>query len=175
MNEFKYIQYTNFDKKRKLKSLLIISVFLIFLPISSFAQIFTIGPTITWNLGNKQSKVSNCLEFGIIGIPFRYNNNIEPILSIELGMDFGKDRKRFYTDFRLTFTNSFPVLYGVSAGPVIEWGKDCKTALGIQTSAYGWCIVGAHFRYRYVNGKSYYGPGLLIKFPFTFQKINYPG
>lgn len=159
-------------KPEKIILLLIISTLL---PLVGFSQIYTIGPTINWNLGNKQSKVSNSLEFGIIGIPIRYSNKIEPILSLELGMDFGKDRKRFYTDFRLTFTNKFPVLYGVSAGPLIEWGKDCKTALGFQSSVYGWCIVGANFRYRYVNRKSYFGPGLIIKFPFTFEKINYPG
>ena len=178
MNKFKYKQFTNFDKMRKLKSLLIISVFLIFLPISSFSQIFTIGPTISWNFGNKQCKVSGGLEFGIIGIPIKYNEYSGGVLSLELGLDFEKNRNRFYTEIRFTQYAAnkmgLPILFGISAGPVLEWGKDCKTAIGIQSSAYGWLILGANFRYRYVNGKSNYGPGMFLKLPFTFMRID-PG
>ena len=143
------------------------------LPLAGFSQIYTIGPTINWYFGSKQCKVSGGLELGIIGIPIEYNDNNSGVLSMELGLDFEKNRNRLYTEIRFTQYNKYsPVLVGLSAGPVLEWGKDCKTAIGIQTSAYGWCIVGANFRYRYVNGKSSYGPGMFLKLPFAFKRIS---
>ncbi len=163
---------------RKPKILILLIIATALLPLASFSQIFTIGPTISWNFGNKQCKASGGLEFGIIGIPIKYNEYSGGVLSLELGLDFEKNRNRFYTEIRFTQYAAnkmgLPILFGISAGPVLEWGKDCKTAIGIQTSAYGWLTLGASFRYRYVNGKSSYGPGMFLKLPFTFMRID-PG
>lgn len=162
-------------KPGKIILLIIVSTLL---SLSGFSQIYTIGPTINWNFGNKQCKVSGGIELGIIGLPIEYNDNNGAVLSMELGLDFEKNRNRFYTEIRFTQYAAnkmgLPILFGISAGPVLEWGKDCKTAIGIQSSAYGWLILGANFRYRYVNGKSTYGPGMFLKLPFTFMRID-PG
>ena len=153
--------------------ILIIIISTTLLPLAGFSQIYTIGPTINWNFRNKQCKVSGGIELGIIGILIEYNENNGGVLSLELGLDFEKNRNRLYTEIRFTQYNKYsPVLVGISAGPVLEWGKDCKTAIGIQTSAYGWCIAGINFRYRYVNNKSTYGPGMFLKIPFTFMRID---
>ena len=163
---------------RKPKILFLIIILSTLLPFAGFSQIYTIGPTINFNFGNKQCKVTGGLEFGIIGIPIEYNDYSGGVLSLELGLDFEKNRNRLYTEIRFTQyaenKKGLPILFGISAGPVLEWGKDCKTAIGIQSSAYGWLILGAHFRYRYVNNKSTYSPGMFLKIPFTFMRID-PG
>ena len=155
---------------RKQKTLILIIIVSTLLPITAFSQVFyTIGPTINWNFGNKQCKVSGGLEFGIYGIQISKKHDKEAFLGLEFGLDFEKNKTRLYTEFRLakklTDRIGIPILYGITAGPVLEWGKDCKTSIGIQTSAYGWCLLGASFRYRYINRKSYYGPGLFFKIP----------
>lgn len=75
---------------RKQKILILIIFVSTLLPITAFSQIYTIGPTINWNFGSKQCKVSGGLELGIIGLPIEYNDNNGGVLSMELGLDFEK-------------------------------------------------------------------------------------
>ena len=80
---------------RKPKILFLIIILSTLLPFAGFSQIYTIGPTINFNFGNKQCKVTGGLEFGIIGIPIEYNDYSGGVLSLELGLDFEKNRNRF--------------------------------------------------------------------------------
>ena len=156
---------------RKIISLLLVMI----LPIFSFSQIYTIGPVLSWNFSSEHCKFSGGFEFGIHALPIITENNKEAFLSLELGLDFEKAKSRFYTEFKLIKyipDIRIPVLYGISAGPVMEWGKDGKTTFGFQSTAYTWCIVGANFRYRRINGKNYFGPGMFFKIPFTFMKFS---
>ncbi len=161
-----------------IKNKIICLLILITTPFFTHSQIFTIGPVLSWNFGDKQCKFSGGLEFGIYALPVYTENNKEAFLSLELGLDFEKGKNRFYSEFKLTKyivnNTGLPFLYGISAGPVIEWGIETKTSLGFQSSAYGWFIIGANFKYRRIKGKNYYGPGMLIKIPFTFMRID-PG
>ncbi len=150
---------------------------LILLPIISSSQIFTIGPVISWNFSDKQCKFSGGFEFGILALPIITENNNETFLSLELGLDFERAKSRLYSEFKLIKYipgKGIPVIYGISAGPVMEWDKTAKTTYGFQSTVYTWYFVGANFKYRRINGKNHFGPGMFFKIPFTFMKIS-PG
>jgi hypothetical protein len=158
--------------------LLVLIIGIVLLPELLFSQIFTIGPVLNWNIGDKQCRFSGGVEIGIHGLPVGDENGKGSILSLDIGLESGKTKNRFYTE--LQFIKYIPgetvvVFYGLSAGPVIEWGKDTKTRIGIQTTAWGCLLLGASLRYRWINKKSYIVPGMFFKFPLSTKKINLAG
>ncbi len=140
------------------------------LPLRSFSQLFTIGPVLNWNFCDKQCKFSWGIELGIHGFLIGEENGIGSFLSLDIALENEKPKTRFYTELQyigIIPAKYMPVFYGLSAGPVVEWGKETKTSVGFQATAWSCYYLGASFRYRWMKAKNYFGPGVFFKLPIA--------
>ena len=135
-------------------------VFLVFLMMItgtfvSAQSTWSIGPMLHWNIGDKKVRTT-------FGVEFSYWNWRHFPYSIDGGVDFGKQRIRFYSEVQTGVG-----VAGVAAGPVFEIQTD-KPAFkpGFQFSVWGCYIAGFDVRFRFIGKHGFFCPGLFLKIPF---------
>jgi hypothetical protein len=124
-----------------------------FFATSSKAQhIYTMGPTVHFNIGNGLVKTSYGLEFSfwdISNFPGGFNVGIEG------------ERKAF----RLYSEGQTGIgILGLSLGPYLELRKETPIKIGLQGSGWVNYIVGIDMRFRTGNTTDHFSPGLYAKF-----------
>jgi len=134
-------------------------VFLLFSGIISTTtaqSLWTIGPMVHWNIGNKMTRASWGVEFAY------WNWNHFPY-SIDGGMEFGRQRIRLYSEAQTGIG-----ILGLSAGPVLEFQtKKPALRLGFQGSLWANYFGGVNLRFRRIDKHGYFCPGLYVKIPFN--------
>src|SRR5690349_7360633 len=122
--------------------------FLFLIVNSSFAQsIWTAGPMLHVNFGDKKIRASWGLEFAY------WNFNNFPY-SVDFCAEFEKKKFRLYAEAQTGIG-----VAGLSAGPVLEFNRlDSKTSLGFQTSVWANYYWGFDFRMRFINGRVFTCP-----------------
>lgn len=150
----------NFIKNK----IFILLFFLFIFPYRSFSQeIWTVGPMLHINFGGEKVTASFAIEAAY------WNVYVVPV-SIDGGIEFDKHKIRIYSEFQTGIG-----ILGVSAGPLLEIGtKPFYLAPGFQTSAWANWIVGLDMRYRRVQGKNYFAPGIYAKLPVYFYDKDDP-
>jgi len=140
-------------------------LFLFFLAVfagGSFSQtIWTAGPMLHVNFGDKKIRASWGLEFA-------YWNFRSFPYSIDFCAEFEKKKIRLYTEAQTGIG-----VAGISAGPVLEFQTaESKTRLGFQTSVWGNYYWGFDFRMRFIDGKVFTCPGTYLKVGFMARDEN---
>ncbi|PBQ34548.1 hypothetical protein CNR22_23110 [Sphingobacteriaceae bacterium] len=123
--------------------------------------IWSIGPMLHVNIGGEKVKVSYALELA-------YWNFSHFPYSVDFGMEFERKRIRLYSEAQTGIG-----VAGIAAGPVIEIQTD-KPAVrfGFQGSVWANYYLGFDFRFRYIDKKKLYCPGIYVKAPFYARDEN---
>jgi hypothetical protein len=120
----------------------------------AMSPIIMFGPMVHFNIGNHDFHTSYAFEasyWNVAGLlPY----------SLDLGIEVGRRHVRIYSEGQTGIA-----LAGFSIGPVLEKASGKPMALGLQTSLWANYFAGADFRWRFVNGGTYYCPGLYLKIP----------
>jgi len=141
---------------RKCYKLLLLPLLFLLLQTNAFAQdVFSIGPAINFNFGDKKPKVSWGVEaslwwFEDYKVPFSAN----------LGFDHRKGSTILYTQ-----AQTGVALIGLSAGPYIEFKKEEPTVIGLQTDYWLNYYLGLNYRVRYAKSGPQKSLGLYLKAP----------
>ena len=123
----------------------------------TFSQIYLIGPTFHYNIGGGLRSCSWGIEFSYWKWEGLYEKDLPPI-GFDLGMEFDKTKKRFYSEIQ---TGAF---IGTSIGYVYEFDENSKTG-GFQASVWGAFYGGFELRYRKSNNINTFAPGSFVKLP----------
>ena len=134
-----------------MKRFIIIIIIIIFTIISSHKtkaqSVYTVGPMLHINIGNKCLKASLGFELAYWSfshnLPYGYN----------IGIEHQKSKLRIYTEVQTGI-----IWGGISAGPCLEIRKDSCCKLFLQTSVWANAIIGIDFRFRYRNDEHYFPP-----------------
>ncbi|MBL7932915.1 MAG: hypothetical protein JNL60_13490 [Bacteroidia bacterium] len=123
--------------------------------------IWTLGPMLHVNFGGEKVRVSYALELA-------YWNFRNVPYSVDFAMEFERKRIRLYSEAQTGVG-----VAGIAAGPVIEIQTD-KPALrvGLQGSVWANYFLGFDFRFRYIDKKKLYCPGIYVKVPFYARDEN---
>jgi len=120
------------------------------------SEVWTIGPMLHFNFGNKGIHASYGLELA-------YWNYEHFPYSVDFGFEFEKHKFRMYSEAQ----TGIGVL-GVSLGPVLQFGgEDHKLKCGIQGSGWLNYFAGIDLRFRYVGSYSTVSPGIYLKLPMV--------
>lgn len=126
-------------------------------------DIWTVGPMLHINFGDKQIKASFAIEaayWNIYFIPY----------SVDAGIEFEKNKIRLYSEFQTGIG-----LAGGSIGPVFEFNtKEINVKGGIQASLWANYFIGFDLRYRRIGGKDFIAPGVYAKLPVYFYDKDDP-
>jgi hypothetical protein len=116
-----------------------------------------IGPMLHFNFGNEGFNVSGGIEWSY------WNWEVIPY-GVDAGIEYGGKKLRLYSELQTGLG-----LAGMSAGPVMQFTvNQPKINLGFQGSGWVNLMYGLDFRYRRIDGKNAYSPGVYTKFPFGF-------
>ena len=119
---------------------------------SKSQHIYTIGPTLHWNIGNKSCKPSWGLEFSC------YSKIFDLPEGYDIAIEHQKTKTRIYSEYQRSF-----IFMGYSIGPYIELSKEQPMKLGLQGSVWANAFIGLDLRYRVTRGEHYFAPGLYAK------------
>ncbi|WP_347159581.1 hypothetical protein [Pontibacter chitinilyticus] len=141
---------------RAVKKLLFVPVLLLLLlPAVQAQDVFSVGPALHYNFGQKQPKVS----WGIEAALWWYKDGFP--ISGNLGFEHRKNSTILYTQAQTGIA-----LAGVSAGPYLEFKKDEATVkLGLQTDYWINYFVGLNYRIRYNGAGKEKALGMYLKAP----------
>jgi hypothetical protein len=125
--------------------------------------VWTVGPMLHINFGDKQVKASFAIEaayWNFYFIPY----------SLDAGIEFEKQKIRVYSEFQTGIG-----LAGGSIGPVFEFNtKEINVKGGIQASLWANYFIGFDLRYRRIGGKEFIAPGVYAKLPVYFYDKDDP-
>lgn len=122
-------------------------------------EIWMLGPTLHFNIGGDKVRAS-------WGVELSYWNYQSFPYSVDFGIEFEKRKLRLYTEAQTGLG-----FVGIAAGPVFEANfEEKKVHLGFQSSLWINYFLGANFRYRKINGKSYFAPGTYFKLPVGYDR-----
>ncbi len=126
-------------------------------------DVWTVGPMLHINFGDKQVKASFAIEaayWNFYFIPY----------SLDAGIEFEKQKIRVYSEFQTGIG-----LAGGSIGPVFEFNtKEIIVKGGIQASLWANYFIGFDLRYRRIGGKEFIAPGVYAKLPVYFYDKDDP-
>jgi len=114
-------------------------------------QLFTIGPTVHFRVGDKFKPA--------YGLEFAYWDYEHFPYSVDLGIEYEKSKFRIYSEAQTGIA-----VTGFSAGPVLEFAKQTPVKLGLQGTAWLNYFIGVDYRFRIMSGSNYYAPGVYAKF-----------
>jgi hypothetical protein len=119
----------------------------------SVAQsVYTIGPMLHFNIGDRPVRTS-------FGIEFAYWNIDHTPYGFDLGFDCQKGKFRLYSEMQTGVG-----VAGMSAGPFLEFRNEKPVSLGMQGSIWANYIVGMDLRFRFSKGQDYFAPGFYAKY-----------
>ena len=125
---------------------------------ASAQDVFSVGPAIHFNFGDKKPKISWGVEASLW-----WFEDIKVPVSANLGFDRRKGSTILYTQAQTGIG-----IIGVSAGPYFEFKKDEPTIIGLQTDYWANYYLGLNYRVRYAKGESQKAFGLYLKAPIMF-------
>jgi hypothetical protein len=158
------------NKNMIIRFLGIISSFIFGFSQYSFSEMETVylptfGPAIHYNIGSKQNYFSFSFEFSVWKFKkseswdlFFPDSISGPYNGINIGFEYSRLYKRIYSEVQMAAP-----FFGLSLGPVAEKAGKKDFGFGIQGSAWGCIIGGIDLRYRYVNQKNSFCPGIMLK------------
>jgi hypothetical protein len=136
---------------KTLKFILCFAAMLSFLQ-SKAQGVYTIGPMLHFNIGDKPMRTS-------FGIEFAYWNIDHTPYGFDVGFDCQKGKFRLYSEMQTGIG-----VMGMSSGPFIEFRKDALANLGLQGSVWANYILGMDLRFRFSKGQDYFAPGIYAKY-----------
>ncbi|MCC9169124.1 hypothetical protein, partial [Pontibacter harenae] len=137
------------------KTLLLVPMLLLMLCADLRAQdIFSVGPMLHYNFGQKKPKVS----WGIEASLWWYENQFP------ISTNFGFDKRKGSSVLYLQAQTGIG-LVGLSAGPYVEFRKDDTAVLGLQTDYWLNYFAGLNYRVRYGGGEKQKAMGIYLKAP----------
>ncbi len=113
------------------------------------------GTMVHFNFGNQAHAISYGLEFS------EWYYASWPV-GLDVGAEYGGHRFRIYTEGETGIG-----VTGAAWGPVVEFSPGKNAALGIQTSLWANFFGGIDFRWRFLDHKTYYCPGVYAKIPLV--------
>jgi len=119
-------------------------------------SVYSVGPMLHINIGNKHVKAS----FGFELAYWSFSHTLP--YGCDIGIEHQKSKWRVYTEAQAGI-----IWGGISAGPCLEIRKDSSCKMFIQTSIWANALIGIDLRFRYSESEHYFAPGLYAKFPFT--------
>ena len=120
-------------------------------------KVFTAGPTVHLNFGESKFNISYGFEVAY------WDYNHFPY-SLDAGIEIGGRKFRIYSEEQTGVG-----FIGVSAGPVIQYNfAESRCNLGFQYSFWMNYYVGIDMRFRYLDNKKAYSPGVYAKLPFGY-------
>ncbi len=124
---------------------------------AQFREVFMIGPTLHFNFEKENFNVS-------YGVECSYWNWKKIPYSFDAGLEYGKKKIRLYTEAQ----TGIGVL-GISWGPVLQYNfLDSNFNLGTQGSMWISYFGGLNLRYRKIEQKKIFSPGIFAKVPFGY-------
>lgn len=142
-----------------MKKTFLVCILFIFSILSTNAQsreIYMIGPMIHFNIGEPQFNIS-------FGLECSYWNWEHFPYSIDGGIEIGGKKLRIYTEGQ----TGIGVL-GASLGPVLQYNfAESKLNLGTQGSLWANYFAGVDLRFRFIDNKSIFSPGIYAKIPIS--------
>lgn len=126
-------------------------------------SVVTIGPMFHLNFGEGKPKISGGIEMAY------WNFNAMPF-SVDLGLEFEREKLRLYSEFQTGF-----LFAGLAVGPVweVDYNRQTKNdCLGIQGSLWGAFFGGINIRYRNMGGDRHiFSPGIFGKLPISYEDL----
>lgn len=148
------------SKKHKLLIMIrqrFIFLLVLLLPFTSIAQnkeVWMIGPMLHLNIGKEKPTLSYSMEVS-------YWNYRNVPYSVDFGLEFESNKMRFYSEAQTGIG-----IAGIALGPVVQYNfNERKLTPGLQTSLWVNFFWGFNFRYRHIEGQSYFCPGTYFKLP----------
>lgn len=132
--------FTLFGSRAKL--LVLPLLFLLLLNDARAQDVFSVGPSLHFNFGDKKPKVSWGVEASLWWFEDRF-----PI-SANFGFDHRKGSTVLYSQAQTGIA-----VAGISAGPYIEFRKEEPAVLGLQTDYWLNYFAGINYRIRYGGGE----------------------
>jgi len=125
---------------------------------------FFAGPKINFNISKTDDKVSNRISGGFEVSVWAWGDGMPK--GLDFGFEVERDRVRIYADVQAG------MLLGLSMGPVVEISKT-GPSLGFQTALWGVAFIGGEAKYRRINSKDYFAPGMMVKLPLTQNVLQF--
>lgn len=145
---------------KKIKFILLLTLFFA-IPIAKSQTIWTAGPMIHVNIGDDKLRMS-------YGFEFAYWSFTHFPYSVDFSAEFERKRIRLYSELQTGVG-----VAGISAGPVLEFQTDeAATKLGFQGSIWGNYFLGFDARFRFIDGKAFFCPGVYVKTGFGGRDEN---
>ena len=129
--------------------ILIVSLFLI--TIATNAQYIFVGPVMHWNLKTDNRRHIN------FGLEASYWTN--SAFGFDIGFEISKKKLAVYTEGTIGYIG------GISGGICGEFTSDEKPKIGLQGSVWCTILAGGDLRFRYIDHKHYFSPGVGLKIP----------
>lgn len=124
---------------------------------AQFREVLMIGPTLHFNFEKENFNIS-------YGIECSYWNWKKFPYSVDAAIEYGKKKMRIYTEAQ----TGIGVL-GVAWGPVLQYNfQSSEFKMGTQGSIWLSYFGGLNLRYRKIEQKKIFSPGIFVKVPFGY-------
>jgi hypothetical protein len=144
-----------------MKRIILLLIVLVSFNVKTFGQsVWMIGPMIHYNFAKEKRHFS-------FGVEAAYWNIKNVPYSIDGGVEFSKERTRFYSEMQTGIG-----VTGVAVGPVLEINKvEHKAHLGFQTTLWVNYFVGIDYRYRRIDKTNFNCIGTYAKLPIATKDM----
>ena len=149
---------------RSTKLLMLSLLFLLLITDVRAQDVFSVGPTLHFNFGDKKPKVS----WGVEAALWWYQDQFP--VSANIGFDRRKGSTVLYSQAQTGVG-----IAGISAGPYLEFRKENSPVLGVQTDYWINYFAGLNYRVRYGGGEKKKALGFYIKAPVSIGSENEDG